>query len=37
MNSTTNKSAFGPQDMLDALEKLYALQPLSFVEAQAVF
>jgi anthranilate phosphoribosyltransferase len=37
MNCTTNKSAFGPQDMLDALEKLYALQPLSFVEAQAVF
>ncbi len=37
MNSKTNKSAFGSQDMLNALEKLYALQSLSFVEAQAVF
>jgi anthranilate phosphoribosyltransferase len=37
MSSKSNESAFGPQDMLDALEKLYALQSLSFVEAQAVF
>jgi anthranilate phosphoribosyltransferase len=37
MNVKTNRSAFGPQDMLNALEKLYASQSLSFVEAQAVF
>jgi anthranilate phosphoribosyltransferase len=37
MNIKTNQSTFGPQSMLDALEKLYALQSLSFIEAEAVF
>jgi len=37
MNRDTIKTAFGPQNMLDALEKLYAMQALSFVEAEAVF
>lgn len=37
MNRKTNQSAFGHQDMLNALEKLYAMQSLSFIEAEAIF
>lgn len=37
VNSKSLETVFGPQDMLNALEKLYAQQSLSFVEAEAVF
>lgn len=37
MNTKLQQSAFSPQDLLNALETLYAQQSLSFVESEAVF
>lgn len=37
VNIKSRETVFGPQDMLNALEKLYAQQSLSFAEAEAVF
>ncbi|AEP29554.1 anthranilate phosphoribosyltransferase [Brumicola nitratireducens] len=37
VNTKSRETVFGPQDTLNALEKLYAQQSLSFVEAEAVF